>query len=341
LRGTFFLAGIFSLQSLLHLPPALFATFRLEGKHGFNTMTWGLFWRDQLKGFILSALLGLPLIYAVLALMPVLGSRWWLWAFALIVAFQCVLLILFPVLIAPWFNRFRPLQDGELRDALFALAARLRFPAAAIQVMDGSRRSLHSNAYFTGFGRFRRIVLYDTLLQQMERPELLGILAHEIGHYKRQHIRIMLAGQILMLGLTLFLASLALRWPPLYAAFGFASHSDAAGTVTFHPFAGDPAVGLFLFLTVFSSFSLLFSPLRNLLSRRHEYQADAFAVAAIQDADSMQSALIKLSRHNLANLTPHPLYSAFHYSHPTLAERLAAIQGAGVVSQVQGLGVRG
>ncbi|MDB5049675.1 MAG: Peptidase [Fibrobacteres bacterium] len=325
-RGALFLAGVTVVQVLVKLPLTLHATFRIEGKYGFNTMTWGLFWRDLIKQSILSAVLGLPLVYAVLALVDFFGTHWWLWAFGLLLAFQIVMMVVYPVFIAPLFNRFQPLEEGELKSALFSLAARLRFPAGGIYVMDGSRRSLHSNAYFTGFGRFRRIVLFDTLLRQMERPELLSVLAHEIGHYKRKHIYKMMAAQVFIMGVVMFLASLALRWPPLYAAFGFQTGSNPAGAMVPGPFAGNPAVGLFLFMTVFSSLSLLISPVQNLFSRRHEYEADAYAVQAIQDPAAMQTALIKLSNKNLSNLTPHPWYSAFHYSHPTLGERLRALR---------------
>lgn len=321
-RGALFLAGITLAQSLLKVPLSVYSTFRIEGRHGFNTMTWPLFRRDLIKEMLLSLALGLPLLYALLALMRALGERWWLGAFALLLAFQLAMMILYPTFLAPLFNRFRPLEEGVLKTSLLELAHRLRFPAGGIYVMDGSRRSLHSNAYFTGFGRFRRIVLFDTLLRQMEHPELLSVLAHEIGHYKRRHIYKMMFVQTALMGLVLWLASLALRWPTLYQAFGFAASPLSAG-----PFAGNPGVGLFLFLTAISALSLPLAPLQNAFSRKHEYEADAFAVEAIRDPGAMQSALIKLSRENLSNMTPHPWYSAFHYSHPTLRERLRAIQG--------------
>jgi STE24 endopeptidase len=251
------------------------------------------------------------------------GTLWWLWAFLLVLGFQLLMMVLYPILIAPLFNRFKPMEEGDLKASLLDLASALRFPSQGIFVMDGSRRSTHSNAYFTGFGRFRRIVIFDTLLAQMDPRELKSVLAHEIGHYKLGHIYKHLAVQVLMLFALFWIASLALAWPPLYQAFGFPppapGQQGAAGP--------GPAVGLFLFLTVFSSLSLLLAPLSNLLSRRHEYQADAFAVRAVQDAEGMAKALLKLSRKNLSNLTPHPWYSAFHYSHPALAERLAALRG--------------
>jgi STE24 endopeptidase len=320
-RGALFLAAVAALPALLRLPFSIYATFRIEGKYGFNTMTWSLFWRDAFRGLLLSAALGLPLLYALMAFLRFSGSLWWLWAFAMLVAFQVAMMVLYPLFIAPLFNRFQPLEEGDLKGALLALAARLRFPSGGIFVMDGSRRSLHSNAYFTGFGRFRRIVLFDTLLRQMERNELLSVLAHEIGHYKRKHIHKQMLMQFAFLGGLLFLASLALRWPPLLQAFGFGADAAPSGA-----YAGPPAAGLFLFLSVLASLSPLFSPLQNHFSRRHEYEADAFALEAMQDASALQSALIKLSQKNLSNLTPHPWYSAFHYSHPTLGERLQALQ---------------
>ena len=203
-HSVLFLAGVTAIQSLTRLPLTLHSTFRIEGRYGFNTMTWDLFWRDLIKGFALSAVLGVPLLYAVFALMGVFGATWWIWAFGLVLAFQIAMMILYPVFIAPLFNRFKPLEDGDLKRDLLGLAARLRFPAGGIYVMDGSRRSLHSNAYFTGFGRLRRIVLFDTLIRQMERPELLSVLAHEIGHYKLKHIYKSMAVQIAMMGVLFY-----------------------------------------------------------------------------------------------------------------------------------------
>lgn len=323
-QSVLFLAGITAIQSLARLPLTVYSTFRIEGRYGFNTMTWGLFLRDLLKGLVLSAVLGVPLLYAVFALMGVFGKAWWLWAFGLMLAFQIVMLVLYPIFIAPLFNRFKPLEEGDLKRDLLELAGRLRFPAGGIFVMDGSRRSLHSNAYFTGFGRFRRIVLFDTLIRQMERPELLGILAHEIGHYKLKHIYKAMAIQAIMMAALFYGAAWFLRWPPLYTAFGFDAYPATAHASP--AFAGSPAAGLFLFTTLFSAVSFLFSPLQNLLSRRHEYQADAYAAGAIGESAAMQTALIKLSAKNLSNPTPHPWYSAFHYSHPGLTERLEAIE---------------
>jgi STE24 endopeptidase len=318
-RGALFLAGLAAVPALLQLPFSAWSAFRIEGKYGFNTLTWGLFWRDAARGLLLAAALGLPVLYALMAFFRYAGGHWWLGAMAAALGYQAILMVLYPAFIAPLFNRFTPLEEGDLKRLLLELAARLRFPAAGIFVMDGSRRSLHSNAYFTGFGRFRRIVLFDTLLRQMEPKEIASVLAHEIGHYKLKHIAKLMAAQAFMLGAILFLAALALRWPALYQAFGFAA-GPAAGA-----FAGPPAPGLYLFFALFSVLGPLFAPFGNALSRRHEYEADAFAVRTTGDASSMQSALIKLSEGNLSNLTPHPWYSAYHYSHPTVTERVEAI----------------
>lgn len=325
-RGVFFLAGIAAASTLLQLPFSAWSTFRIEGKYGFNTMTWGLFWRDAARELMLAAALGLPVLYALMAFFRYAGGSWWLWAFAAALAYQAILMLVYPAFIAPLFNRFAPLPEGDLKRDLIDLAERTRFSASGIFVMDGSRRSLHSNAYFTGFGRFRRIVLFDTLLRQMEPKEIISVLAHEIGHYKLKHIPKLMAAQAFMLGATLALAALALRLPSLYQAFGFAAPTPAGAA---QAFAGPPAPGLYLFFTVFAALGPLFAPFRNALSRRHEYQADAFAVKTTGDAASMQSGLIKLSGQNLSNLTPHPWYSAFHYSHPTVSERVTAIEAAG------------
>ena len=329
-QGAAFLLIVMLFQALLKLPFSAYGTFRIEGAHGFNTMTWGLYWKDMAKEMAISLVLGLPLLYALLWVMGRAGGLWWLWAFLLVLAFQIVMMVVYPIFIAPLFNRFKPMEEGALKASLLELASTLSFPARGIFVMDGSRRSLHSNAYFTGFGRFRRIVLFDTLLGQMDPRELKSVLAHEIGHYKLGHIYKMLFAQVAMLFALFFLASLALEWAPLYQAFGFAPHSQVIPVAPAGSMAGGSgapvAVGLFLFLTAFSGLSILLAPLQNIFSRRHEYQADAFALKTCGDPEAMQSALIKLSRKNLSNLTPHPWYSAFHYSHPALAERLAGLE---------------
>jgi STE24 endopeptidase len=219
--------------------------------------------------------------------------------------------VLAPVLIMPLFNKFTPLPEGSLRERLMALARRTGFKAQSVQVMDGSKRSRHSNAFFTGFGKFRKIVLFDTLIQQLSEPELEAVLAHEIGHYKKKHIvRFLVLSAALSLGAFYVLAFLA-RQGWFYEAFGF--------------HAGNLAVALLLFGLLSGLVSFWLSPVFNFWSRRYEYQADAFAAAAVNQPDSLIGALRKLNEKNLSNLTPHPLYSGFYYSHPTLPEREGAL----------------
>lgn len=305
-NGALFLLAAGVVLSVPSLPFEWWGQFRLEQRFGFNQSTLRLWVVDRLKGLALGAVIGFPLLWALLALVRWTGAAWWLWGFALLFGFQLLMLVLYPKLILPLFNKLAPLPDDSLRDRLLALADRTGFRARAIQVMDGSRRSAHSNAFFTGFGRFRRIVLYDTLVGQLAPPELEAVLAHEIGHYKRGHVPKMLAlSAALQLGGFALLAWLAGRdW--FNPAFGFAP-GDLAPTFLL--------CGLVTFW---------FSPLLNLLSRRHEYQADAFARAAV-GAAPMVAALHKLAQSNLSNLTPHPLYSGFHYSHPTVVERERAL----------------
>jgi STE24 endopeptidase len=318
MAGFLFLTGIVS--SIPGLPFAWYAQFKIEERFGFNTTNVKTWVTDRIKALLLAVLLGYPLLVLVLKLIEWTGPTWWIWAAAVVVAFQLLALLIAPVFIMPLFNKFTPLSQGELRKRLFALAQRTDFPTRRIEVMDGSKRSRHSNAFFTGLGRFRKIVLYDTLVAQLTDLELESVLAHEIGHYKKRHVLkllgISIAGVVVAFAAVAWLARQA--W--FYHAFGF-SHSgtySAANVV--------PAVLLFALLA--GTISFWFSPLLHMCSRRFEYQADAFARATMEDAQSLIRALRKLSEKNLSNFTPHPLYSAFYYSHPTLLERERALQGA-------------
>jgi STE24 endopeptidase len=309
--GALFLLAVGALLSLPSLPFDWWGQFRLEQRFGFNQSTLRLWVTDKLKGLLLLLLIGFPLLWALLGLVRGTGDLWWLWGFALLFGFQLVMIVLYPKLILPLFNKLTPLAEGDLRTRLLALADRTGFRAQTIQVMNGSKRSAHSNAFFTGFGRFRRIVLYDTLVAQLAQPELEAVLAHEIGHYKRGHILKMLAvSAMLQLGGFALIAWLA-RSAWFNAAFGFSPGELA------------PTFLLFGLLSGLATF--WFSPLLNLVSRRHEYEADAFARNAVGGAASVVAALRKLAQKNLSNLTPHPLYSGFHYSHPTLMERERAL----------------
>ena len=299
--------------SLPGLPFEWFAQFRLEQRFGFNTSTQGTWWMDRLKGLLLAVALGYPLLLLVLKLVQWTGAWWWLWAWAALLAFQFLMLVLAPVLILPLFNKFTPLPDGELRERLFALAKRTNFQAKSIQLMDGSKRSRHSNAFFTGFGRFRKIVLFDTLVQQLTGPELEAVLAHEIGHYKRKHIPKMLAFSAIGSLAGFWVISVLARQEWFYRAFGFPT--------------GNIAPALLLFGLLAGTVTFWLSPLLHAWSRRYEYQADAFAAGVMKGADAVIGALRKLNEKNLSNLTPHPFYSGFYYSHPTLLERERALAG--------------
>ena len=312
--GALFLLAAGVLLALPDLPFDWWGTFRLEARFGFNQSTLGLWISDKLKGVAVAAVIGFPLLWALLALVERAGERWWLWGFGLMFVFQLLMLVLYPRLILPLFNKLTPLPAGDLRTQLMALADRTGFRAKTIEVMDGSKRSGHSNAFFTGFGRFRRIVLYDTLVQQLTLPELEAVLAHEIGHYRRGHIpRMIVLSAAMQLGGFAAVAWLA-RTDWFNPAFGFA--------------AGEMAPAFLLFALLSGLATFWFSPVLNLLSRRHEYEADAFARDAMGDAAPLVGALRKLAQKNLSNLTPHPWFSGFHYSHPTLVERERAVLAA-------------
>ena len=302
--------------SLPGLPLDWYDQFHLEERFGFNTTTQKLWWLDRLKGLLLATVLGYPLLVLVLKLVEWTGACWWLWAWGALLGFQLLMLVLAPVLILPLFNKFTPLPEGSLRERLLKLADQTRFRARSIQVMDGSKRSRHSNAFFTGFGSFRKIVLFDTLIQQLAEPELAAVLAHEIGHFKKKHIPKTLAVSALGSLAGLYLVSLLANQPWFYRSFGF-----APGSIV-------PALLLFGLLSGVVTF--WFSPLAHWWSRRYEYQADAFAAEVMAELGPLIGALRKLNEKNLSNLTPHPLYSGFYYSHPTLLEREQAMSVAGI-----------
>jgi len=313
MAGFLFTVGL--ALSLLNLPLEWHAQFRLEERFGFNTTTQKLWWLDHIKGLFLAALIGLPLLALVLKLADWAGAWWWLWAWGAIILFQLLMLVLAPILILPLFNKFTPLPEGSLRDHLLDLAERTGFRARGIQVMDGSKRSRHSNAFFTGFGRFRKIVLFDTLIEQLQESELAAVLAHEIGHYKKGHIPKMLVWSAVSLLVAFYALAWLARQEWFYRAFGFEPGQLAPAFLLFGLLAGTVTFWL--------------TPLFNLWSRRFEYQADAFAGNAMGESTSLVGALRKLNEKNLTNLTPHPLYSGFYYSHPTLLERERALAKTG------------
>ena len=315
MAGFLFFIGV--ALSILGLPFAWYAQFKIEQRFGFNTTSMKTWIADRIKGLLLALLLGYPLLLLVLKLIEWTGTNWWLWAAAVVIAFQLLLLLIAPAIIMPLFNKFTPLPEGELRQRLFALAQRTHFPTRSIEVMDGSKRSRHSNAFFTGLGRFRKIVLFDTLIAQLTEPELESVLAHEIGHYKKRHVIKMLsvsmAGVVVAFAATAWLA----RQQWFYRAFGF-TYQGGFAAAHFVP-------AILLFAMLAGTISFWFSPLVHVWSRRFEYEADAFARVAMRETQSLIQALRKLTKNNLSNLTPHPLYSSFYYSHPTLLERERAL----------------
>ncbi len=312
LQGILFILEVAALFWLTSLPFRLYAQFGIEARFGFNKTTPRLYVTDTLKGLALSAAIGVPVLFGLFWFMDSAGRLWWVWAFLALAAFQLVMSLVYPVVIAPLFNRFTPLSPGSLRDRIAALAERLRFRIRGIFVMDGSRRSTHSNAYFTGIGAVKRIVLFDTLVKTMGEEEVLSVLAHEIGHEKRRHVRKALAVSLALSLAGFWILSLLVPSLPLYQAFGFRQASSHAILVLLG-FCSGP-------------FTFFLTPLASLWSRKHEYEADRFAAEGVGSAAGMKSALLRLARENLSNLTPHPLYSFWHYSHPTVAERLAALE---------------
>jgi STE24 endopeptidase len=310
--GVGFMFVLILMSALLQLPLEVYETFQIEAKFGFNKTTVKTFITDKLKGLLLLLLIGCPFFYALLAFVSYTGSHWWIWAAAFVIGFQLLMMILFPVFIAPMFNKFSPLEEGELKSKLAQLAEKCRFATRGIFLMDGSKRSTHSNAYFTGLGKARRIVLFDTLVQQMNISELVAVLAHEIGHFKKKHIIKTLVISSLFTFLGFYVLSLLIDWAPMYQAFGISKPSIPMGIVLFSFIAG--------------AFTFWLAPFMNALSRKHEYEADAYAAEQTGEPKSLESGLLKLFEKNLANLTPHPAYSSYHYSHPTLIERISALR---------------
>ena len=299
------------------LPFEWYRQFRIEEKFGFNRMTPRLFVIDMLKSVLVAAALGLPLLALVLWLMSAAGSYWWLYAWAVWVSFNALVLVLYPTVIAPLFNKFVPLADGDLAGRISALLTRTGFSSRGVFVMDGSRRSAHGNAYFTGLGRAKRIVFFDTLLQRLRPAEIEAVLAHELGHFKRRHIAKRLAfsffSSLVFLGLLGWLAGRS--W--FYQGLGVTPALDGSHN----------GVALVLFMLVVPVFTFVLAPIASRISRKHEFEADAFAVTHTS-GDDLACALVKLYEDNAATLTPDPVHSAFYDSHPPAAARIARLQAA-------------
>jgi STE24 endopeptidase len=315
-RQIAFVAAVALIGALVDLPVAWYRQFRLEQRFGFNRMTPRLFTSDALKGAAVASALGLPLLALVLWLMRSAGGLWWLWAWGAWVAFNLAILVLYPTVIAPMFNRFEPLADGAVRQRVEALLARCGFASRGLFVMDGSRRSAHGNAYFTGLGRSKRIVFFDTLLARLEPDEVEAVLAHELGHFSRRHVLKRIA--------LMFAASLAGLW-----LLGWLSRQawfyQGLGVT---PGAGEfDAAALVLFFLALPVFTFVLQPLASWASRRHEFEADAFAAAHAR-AQDLVSALVKLYEDNASTLTPDPVHSAFYDSHPPASLRIGRLQGS-------------
>ncbi|HLS56918.1 MAG TPA: M48 family metallopeptidase [Zeimonas sp.] len=315
-RQIAFVAAVALIGALVDLPVAWYRQFRLEHRFGFNRMTPLLFIVDALKGTAVASVLGLPLLALVLWLMRSAGGLWWLWAWGAWVAFNLAILVLYPTVIAPMFNRFEPLADGAVRQRVEALLARCGFASRGLFVMDGSRRSAHGNANFTGLGRSKRIVFFDTLLARLEPDEVEAVLAHELGHFSRRHVLKRIA--------VMFVASLAGLWLLgwlsrqgwFYQGLGVTPGADEFD-----------AAALVLFFLALPVFTFVLQPLASWASRRHEFEADAFAATHAR-AQDLVSALVKLYEDNASTLTPDPVHSAFYDSHPPASLRIGRLQAS-------------
>ena len=314
-RQLLLLGSVVLISAAVDLPVAWYRQFRLEQRFGFNRMTLRLWVSDLLKSTLIGAILVLPLAAAVLWLMRAAGAQWWIWTWMVWVTFNLVVLVLYPTVIAPMFNRFEPLPDGPLRSRVEALLARCGFASRGLFVMDGSRRSAHGNAYFTGFGRAKRIVFFDTLLSRLDDDEVEAVLAHELGHFHHRHIlKRIVATFALSFGGLWLLGHLATQsW--FYQGLGVPAPIDL------------PAVALLLFFLALPVFTFPLQPLASAISRRHEFQADAFA-AQQSSAAQLITALVKLYEDNAATLTPDPIHSAFYDSHPSAAIRVGRLARA-------------
>ena len=310
--------AVMVVSSIIDLPLGWYRQFRLEERFGFNRMTLKLWLADLIKGAIVGAVIGLPLLAAVLWLMGRAGTYWWVWAWGLFVGFNFLVMILFPTVIAPLFNKFVPLEEGALKARIEALLARCGFRSSGLFVMDGSKRSAHGNAYFTGFGAAKRIVFFDTLITRLAEGEVEAVLAHELGHFKRRHIWKRMGWMFAMsLGFFALLGWLATQ-PWFY--FGLGATPSLVGS--------NDGLALVLFMLALPVFTFLFAPIGSWASRKHEFEADAYA-AEQTSATDLVAALVKLYQDNAATLTPDPMYSAFYDSHPNAATRVAHLAQAG------------
>jgi STE24 endopeptidase len=309
--GLLFFSTLFIAAGLMNLPFEIYDTFKIEAKFGFNKTTRSTFIGDKIKGLFLGALIGLPVLGLIIWLFESFENAW-LWGWIFLSGFSLLMAYLAPAVILPLFNKFEPLEEGELKSAINDMAETCKFPLTELSVMDGSKRSSKSNAFFTGFGKNKKIALYDTLIANHSTSELVAVLAHEIGHFKKKHIMQTLFLGIAQTGVLFFVLGFFISSEPLSSAFG----------------VNEPSVycSLLFFTLLFKPISKILSVLMNILSRKNEFEADAYAADVTGNADSLITALKKLSADNLSNLTPHPFYVFMHYSHPPVSQRIEELR---------------
>jgi STE24 endopeptidase len=313
LTGLSYMGILIFVKSLLSLPFSIYSTFVIEERFGFNQTTWGTFVLDLAKGVLLGILIGTPLLAGILLFFEYAGANAWWYCWIAVTLYMLGVQFIAPTWIMPLFNKFSPLAEGELKTSILSYAGSINFPIENVYVMDGSRRSSKSNAFFTGFGKHRRIVLFDTLIKQHTAGELLAVLAHEMGHYKKKHILQSMILGIIQMGIMLYLLSLFISYQGLFDAFYMPHKSVYAG--------------LIFFGMLYSPLGFFIGIFMQMLSRKNEIAADRFSVETTQDPESMADALKKLSINNLSNLLPHPLYVFLNYSHPPVLQRIQTIQG--------------
>ena len=313
--GLAIFAGLMVVSSIVSTPFNLIRTFVIEQKFGFNKMTLKLYLIDAIKGIALAAAIGVPLLLVTFWLMEKMGALWWLYVWLVWLVFSLAMIVIYPTYIAPMFNKFLPLADLSLKDRIETLLTRCGFTSSGLFVMDGSKRSSHGNAYFTGLGKTKRIVFFDTLISRLSPPEIEAVLAHELGHFKRKHITKMIIGQFVLTLIILALMGWVIDKPWFYAGLGFPLDGAAPHV----------AISLALFFLVLPVFTFWLTPLSSLISRKHEFEADAYAAEQTQARDLI-TALVKLYRDNASTLTPDPLHSAVYDSHPPAAIRIAHLK---------------
>ena len=313
ITGLIFFGIITIIQDILSTPFSLYSTFIIEEEYGFNKSTAKIYVMDKLKSYLLLLLLGVPLISAILYFFESLENAW-LYAWGLMALLSVVMPKIYTQFIAPMFNKFTPLEDGELRDLIENYSKEVDFPLTEVYVVDGSKRSAHSNAYFTGFGKNKRIVLFDTLMEDHTNEEILAILAHEVGHYKKKHIIKGMFTSIIHSGIMLYILGLFIKMPELHTAMGMSAEQPSV------------YAGLIFFSLLYAPIELVLSIMFNMLSRKHEFEADEYSAQTLKNTSHMISGLKNLTVKNLGNLTPHPLPVFLSYSHPPVLDRISALE---------------